>query len=52
VSIPLNFAKGSKRRLRQVRWTHRERISAAFLFLTMLAFGVFIALWMISHPFD
>jgi hypothetical protein len=52
VSPPLNPGKGSKRRIRQVRWTRREIISAAFLLLAMLVFGVFVGLWVIFHHFD
>jgi hypothetical protein len=52
VSRPLNIGRGTKRRIRQVRWTHREIISVAFFLLAMVAFSVFIGLWVISHHFD
>ena len=44
--------KGSKRRIRQVRWTRREIISAAFFLLIALVFCVFVGLWVIFHHFD
>jgi hypothetical protein len=52
VSRPRKFEKGSKRRIRQLRWTRYEIVSAAFLLFAMAFFIIFVALWMASHHFD
>lgn len=44
-----NFDRGSKRRLRQMRWTLRERTSAALLFLLLVALGLLVEFWEVSH---
>ncbi len=41
----INFDKGSKRRLRQVRWKRREIVSAVLLFLILMA----LCLWFALH---
>jgi preprotein translocase subunit SecE len=50
----INFDRGSKRRLRQIRWTSRERTSVALLFLFLLALCMLFVLWNLSqeHPFS
>ena len=47
-----DFGKGTQRGIQQIRWTRREIVRATFFFLMMLAFSIFIGLWVISHPFD
>jgi hypothetical protein len=44
VARVINFDKGSKRRLRQVRWKRHEIVSAALLFLTLVALCLWFAL--------
>jgi hypothetical protein len=50
----INFDRGSKRRLRQIRWTLRERTSVVLLFLILLALCILYVLWDLSHehPFS
>ncbi len=45
----INFDRGSKRRLRQIRWTSRERMSVALLFLSLLALCILYMHWDLSH---
>ena len=45
----ITFDRGSKRRLRQIRWTWRERASLALLFLFLLALCAFYVLSDLSH---
>jgi hypothetical protein len=45
----ITFDKGSKRRMKQIRWNLREIISVVVLSLIVLALGVFLALWEVSH---
>ncbi len=49
----INFDRGSKRRLRQIRWTLREQTSVVLLFLFLLALCTLYLLWDLSyeHPF-
>jgi hypothetical protein len=44
--------KGSKRRIRLVRWKASEKVSVVLLFLLVVAETVFIAVWLMSHSFD
>jgi hypothetical protein len=50
----INFPRGSKRRLRQIRWTSRERTSVVLLFLFLLALCILYVLWDLNHehPFS
>ena len=50
----INFDRGSKRRLRQIHWTLRERTNAALLFLLLVALGLLVEFWEVSHehPFS
>jgi hypothetical protein len=50
----INFDRGSKRRLRQIRWTWRDRTSIALLFLILLALCILYVRWDLSHehPFS
>jgi hypothetical protein len=45
----INFDRGSKRRLRQVRWTLRERTSVALLLMLLVALCILVELWDVSH---
>jgi hypothetical protein len=47
-----NLGKGSKRKVRLVRWSRFEKISMVVLFLVVLIETLFIALWLMTHPFD
>lgn len=49
MSRVINFDKGSKRRLRQVRWKRHEAVSAVLLFLILMALCVWLALREASH---
>ncbi len=44
--------KGSKRRVRQVRWTRAELVSAVLLLLVLAGEIICIALWLMGHSFD
>jgi hypothetical protein len=50
----IDFNRGSKRRLRQIRLTSRERMSVALLFLFLLALCILYMRWDLSHvhPFS
>lgn len=48
----INLGKGSKRKVRLVRWSRSEKVSMAVLFLVVLVETVFIALWLMGHSFD
>lgn len=41
----ITFDKGSKRKLRGIRWTVREKLSAAAIFLLLVLFCIAVALW-------
>ncbi len=45
----ITFDKGSKRRLRNIRWSIPEKLSAAALFLLLAGFCIAVALWSASH---
>ena len=44
--------KGSKRRVRQVRWKRSEIIKLILIAVAITAFSVWLALWVASHDFD
>lgn len=50
----INFDQGSKRRLRQIRWTSRERTSVVLLSLVLLALCMLVEIWYVvhEHPFS
>ena len=48
----INLGKGSKRKVRLVRWSRYEKISMVVLFLVVVIETVFIALWLMGHSFD
>ena len=43
------FPRGSKRRMKQIRWKISEVISVVILSLILLGLGVLFALWEVSH---
>ena len=45
----ISFDKGSKRRIKLIRWNAREIISVVVLSLIVLALGVLLGLWEVSH---
>ena len=47
-----NQDKGSKRRVRRVRWTRGELITALLLFLVLAMETIIVALWLTGHSFD
>jgi hypothetical protein len=49
MSRVITFDKGSKRRMKQIRWKLREVISAVVVSLIVLGLGVLLALWEVSH---
>jgi type II secretory pathway component PulL len=49
MSRVITFDKGSKRRMKKIRWKLREVISIVILALVVLGLGVLLALWEVSH---
>ena len=45
----INFDKGSKRRLRQIRWKYFEVVSLGLLFLVMMVTIALALVWLVSH---
>ena len=45
----INFDKGSKRRLRQIRWKYAEVVSLVLLLLVTVAITTLGALWLVAH---
>lgn len=45
----INFDKGSKRRIRQIRWTRFELFSIVLLTVLLLTFCLLFGLWEASH---
>ena len=52
MSGEINLGKGSKRRVRLVRWRRSEKLSVVVLFLVVVIETVLIALWLMTHSFD
>jgi hypothetical protein len=52
VAGEINLGKGSKRRVRLVRWRRSEKLSVVVLFLVVVIETVLIALWLMTHSFD
>ena len=51
MSRVITFAKGSKRRMKQIRWKLSEVISVVTLSLIVLGLCVLFAFWEVSHQF-
>ncbi len=49
MSRVINFDKGSKRRIKQVRWKLGEIASAVVLSLVLIVLGVMLGAWEVSH---
>ena len=49
MSKVITFDKGSKRRMKQIRWKLRDLIIAVLVSLIVLGLGVMFALWEVSH---
>ena len=49
MSRVITFDRGSKRRMRQIRWKLREIISLVAVSLIVLGLGVLLAVWEVSH---
>jgi hypothetical protein len=52
VSRTIDPGKGSKRKVREVRWRRPEVISAILLLLVLAGETICIALWLMGHTFD
>ena len=52
MSRTIDPGKGSRRRVRQVRWTRAEVVSAVLLALVLAGETICIALWLMGHTFD
>jgi hypothetical protein len=52
VSRIINQDKGSKRRVRRIRWTRGEIVTAVLLLLVLAAEAILVALWVMGHTFD
>ena len=48
----INFDKGSKRKMQQIRWRPLEIISLVLLLLVTLTITLMVCLWEISHDSD
>jgi hypothetical protein len=47
-----NQDKGSKRRVRRIRWSRGEIVTAVLLFLVLTAEAIIVTLWLMGHSFD
>ena len=52
MSAAMNLGKGNKRRVRQIRWKRSEIFSVILLTIAITVLGVYLALWLATHPFD
>jgi hypothetical protein len=52
VSRMISQDKGSKRRVRQIRWTRGEMVTAVLLLLVLATEAVIVTLWLMGHSFD
>ncbi len=48
----INLGKGSKRKVRLVRWRLSEKLSVVLLFLVVVIETIWIAWWLMGHSFD
>jgi len=46
------WKRGSRRRVAQIRWRRREIVQALLLGLFMIAFTLFVGIWVATHHFD
>jgi hypothetical protein len=52
VSWMIMQGKGSKRRVRQVRWKRSEIVKLILIAVAITIFTVWLTLWVASHDFD
>jgi hypothetical protein len=52
VSRMMNRDKGSKRRVRRIRWTRGETVTAVLLLLVLVTEAILVTLWLMGHTFD
>lgn len=52
MSWMITQGKGSKRRVRLVRWKRSEKLSTILLFLVVVIETLWIAWWLMGHSFD
>ena len=52
MSRAMYFEKGSKRRVRRIRWKPVEMLTALLFALGVTVFSIYIALWLMSHSFE
>jgi hypothetical protein len=46
------YLKGIKKRVAQIRWKRGEVVHATILAAVMLAFCIWVAIWLNTHTFD
>jgi preprotein translocase subunit SecE len=49
MSRVITFDKGSKRRIKRIRWSTREAVSIVFLSLVITLLGALLAVWEVDH---
>lgn len=52
MSRTMNQSKGTKRRVRRIRWTRSEKLSAVLFLLVLVAEVIWLGLWLMGHPVD
>ena len=52
MSRTIDPGRGSKRKVREARWTRMEVISVILLLLVLAGETICIALWLMGHTFD
>jgi hypothetical protein len=52
MSRAMYFDRGSKRRVQRIRWKPFEVATAILFALGLTGFSIYVAVWMLSHPFD
>jgi hypothetical protein len=52
VAGEINVDKGSKRKVRLVRWRRSEKLSMILLFLVVVIETLWIAWWLMGQSFD
>ena len=48
----INVGKGSKQKVRLVRWRRSEKLSMFLLFLVVVIETLWVAWWLMRHSFD
>jgi hypothetical protein len=52
VAGEISVGKGSKRKVRLVRWKRSEKLSMVLLFLIVVIETLWVAWWLMGHSFD